>query len=112
MHMTPEEVALLAEDRAGKQERPAESETRREKVIEHMENWYEKTLKWWMDTQGRRKTLIWAPIIATIISFFVFSPRLIGVSLFPSDDSQFIFVTVAAPPGTEQNALLEKLTAE
>ncbi len=77
MHMTPEEITLLTEDRTGKKERPASSETRREKIIEHMEDWYEKTLKWWMETSGKRRFLIWAPIIATIISFVVFAPRLV-----------------------------------
>ena len=41
LHMTPEEVALLAEERIGKQERPPESETYRERLLERLENWYE-----------------------------------------------------------------------
>lgn len=59
LHMTPEEVQLLAEERQGKTERPAESETYREKLIEGIEDWYERNLKWWMETNFRRRSLIW-----------------------------------------------------
>ena len=59
LHMTPEEIQLLAEERQGKTERPPESETYREKLIEGIEDWYERNLKWWMETNFRRRSLIW-----------------------------------------------------
>lgn len=112
LHMSPEELALLAEERIWKEERPSESQTYRERLLERMEEWYEGTLKWWMDTMFRRRLLIWGPVILTILSFIFLAPRLLGGSLFPSDDSPFVFITVSAPPGTERNALLEKTRAE
>lgn len=111
-HMTPDERTLLAEERKGKEQRPPESQTYRELLLEWIENWYEGTLKWWMDTMFRRRMLIWWPVVLTILSFVFLAPRLIGGSLFPSDDSPFVFITVSAPPGTEQYALLEKTRAE
>lgn len=77
-----------------------------------MEEWYEGTLKWWMDTMFRRRILIWGPVILTILSFIFLTPRLLGGSLFPTDDSPFVFITVSAPPGTERSALLQKTRAE
>lgn len=112
LHMSPEERALLAEERKGKEERPPESQTQRELFLERMEEWYEGTLKWSMDTLARRRMLIWGPVILTVLSFIFLAPRLIGGSLFPSDDSPFVFVTVSAPPGTEKSALIEKTRAE
>lgn len=110
--MTPEERALLLEERKGKEQRPPESQTYRELLLERIENWYEGTLKWWMDTASRRRLLIWGPVILTILSFVFLAPRLLGGSLFPSDDSPFVFITVSAPPGTEKNALISKTQAE
>lgn len=43
-----------------------------------------------------------------VVSFFTLTPRLIGGSLFPSDDSPFVFITVSAPPGTDQSTLQDK----
>jgi len=59
LHMTPDERALLAEERKGKEQRPPESQTYRELLLERIEEWYEGTLKWWMDTLFRRRMLIW-----------------------------------------------------
>jgi len=59
LHMTPEERLLLVEERKGKEQRPIESQTYRELLLERMEEWYEGTLKWWMDTLFRRRVLIW-----------------------------------------------------
>ena len=43
-----------------------------------------------------------------VVSLFTLAPRLIGGSLFPSDDSPFVFITVSAPPGTDQSTLQDK----
>ena len=70
-----------------------------------MEEWYEGTLKWWMDTMFRRRILIWGPVILTILSFIFLTPRLLGGSLFPTDDSPFVFITVSAPQGNPSGGL-------
>lgn len=59
-------------------ERPPESESRREKLIEHVEAWYEDTLKWWLETKKRRQLAIWGPIVLTGLTFIFLSPRLVG----------------------------------
>lgn len=110
--MTPEELQLLNEERQGKTERPAESETFREKIIEGIEDWYEKNLKWWMEKNGRRRLLIWGPVILTVLSFVFLVPRIAGGSLFPADDSPFITITVSAPPGTDQSSLIRTSTID
>lgn len=58
-HMPPEQIALLAEERKGKDQRPIESQTYRESLLERIENWYEETLKWSMETMRRRRLFIW-----------------------------------------------------
>jgi multidrug efflux pump subunit AcrB len=108
-HLPPDEVLLLEEERKGKQERPAESESRREKLIEGVEAWYEKTLKWWLETKKRRLLVIWWPVLLTILTFIFLSPRLVGGGLFPTEDSQYVFLNIIAPPGTKQSSLLEKI---
>lgn len=58
-HLSADEKMLLDEERSEKEERPPESETVREKIIERFEGWYEKTLIWWLETQSRRRMAIW-----------------------------------------------------
>lgn len=111
-HLSEEERILLTEERSNKLERPASSETLREKIIEWAENWYEQSLTRWLATSFRRRILIWVPILLTIISFFVLTPRLIGGGLFPTEDSPFIFININAPPGTKQTELLRMVTVD
>jgi len=58
-HLPADELLMLEEERKGKIERPPESESRREKLIERVEAWYEETLKWWLATKQRRLLAIW-----------------------------------------------------
>lgn len=58
-HLPADELLLLEEERKGKIERPPESESRREKLIEYVEAWYESTLQWWLETKKRRQLAIW-----------------------------------------------------
>lgn len=111
-HLPPDELLLLEEERKWKIERPPESESRREKLIEHVEAWYEDTLKWWLETKKRRQLAIWGPIVLTVLTFIFLSPRLTGGWLFPTEDSQYVFLNIIAPPGTKQSSLLDKIKAD
>lgn len=109
-HLTEDETVLLQEERQWKIERAPESESKREKLIEKAEDWYEKNLTWWMATRKRRLLTIWWPVILMILSFIFLSPRLVGGWLFPTEDSQFVFIDIFATPGTKQWTLIKKLS--
>lgn len=111
-HLSKDEITLLEEERKNKQERPAESESSREKLLEKIEDWYEKNLTWWMETKTRRLIVIVTPILLLILTFFTLSPKLLGGPLFPWEDSQFIFITLQAPPGTKQASILQTLYSD
>jgi len=105
-HMKPEYKILLTQDRKWKLEKPENKKDRREKILEKLSLRYANKL--WIIIQSRKKRIISIilPIITLILSFVFLSP-IIGLELFPSNDSWFLTINIEWQNGTTKEHMVQ-----
>ncbi len=108
-YLNDEELTLLAVEREWKEEKTAETFSRREKILDAIGKKYSVWLGKVMNNKKSRLMAILGPVGLLILSFIVLSPRL-GFEFFPSGDSPFINVDISAREGTDTNAMTQYMS--
>jgi len=103
--LAEEEKVFLANERKGKKAVSSDTYTYREKLLQKLTNKYSKTLNRFLHRRSSRILTIVLPFILMILTFVFLSPS-IGFTLFPSQDSGIINITVQAKTGTDEDTLM------
>lgn len=81
-----EEKRLLNEERKGKIIKTKDHLTRRQKILEKLNDYYEKILRIFLMKKSHRILSVLTPVILLILSFIFLSPS-IGATIFPASDN-------------------------
>lgn len=105
----PEDEILLMQDREGRTQIPQQKGNMRDRFLASLESKYEYLLERVISTTRSRRLWIFLPIILLVFTFVFVSPRL-GFNLFPSGDTQYLFVDIESPIGLDESSLYPALT--
>lgn len=101
-YMTPEDRALLAEERSGKESKDSSHLSLRQRLLEQLNDNYEKILHKFLGSRRSRLLSVLVPILLLFFTFFTLSPR-IGFTLFPaSDNNRFDMVMTTKVGSTSE----------
>ena len=108
-YMLENDKILLEEERKWKSEITLEKSSWRDNILDRLGNWYTDRLNRVMKNPKTRIISILAPIILLIISFIFIAPR-IWFTLFPSWDSQWMYLNIEWEKGINEDIMYQRIS--
>lgn len=106
--LTPEDKAILEEERADKTWKHTNSLSKRERLLDNLNERYERILRSFISKKSNRNLSIILPVILLILTFLTLSPR-IWFTLFPAGDNERFDMEITTKVGNTTEQTLTRL---
>lgn len=108
-YILDEDKILLEEERKDKIEINTEKISWRDRILDRLGNWYTDRLWRVMKNPKTRIISIFSPILLLVLSFIFLSPK-IWFTLFPSGDSQWMYLSIEWEKWLDQNVMFQSIS--
>lgn len=108
-YMSQEDMALLNDDRSGKEIKHDQQLSYREKMLNKLNAWYFEKITWVTENVKRRFWAVMIPLVWLILSFVLLSPR-IGFKLFPDNDNGYMTMSIVGKKWLTNEEMEKKLS--
>lgn len=108
-YMLKNDKILLEEERKWKSEITLEKSSWRDNILDHLGNWYTDRLGRVMKSPKTRIISILSPILLLILSFIFLAPK-IWFTLFPSWDSQWMYLSIEWEKGINEDIMYQRIS--
>ena len=104
-NLSDDDRRILAEERAGREERVEHGSNIRDRILWRMWNGYSYILTWIMNSKILSFSVIFVPVVLMVLTFMFLSPK-IGFTLFPATDEWVLNIDISAREGTDKDYFL------